>query len=85
MFNRNVSGGNSGMSDMFSVLIKNEYVYRKHEKLGAWGSNPQPSENQADTLPTAPHPHKYRCVRCCLQMKGVGYLANGTASLLCRC
>ena len=41
----NISGGNSGcLSDMFSVLIKNEYVYRKHENSRAWGSSPQSSE-----------------------------------------
>ena len=28
------------------------YVYHKYEKFCAWGSNPQPSEQQADALPT---------------------------------
>ena len=31
---------------MFSVLIKNLNVYRKHENSRAWGSNPQSSENR---------------------------------------
>ena len=51
------------MSDMFYVLIKNEYVYRKHENFRAWGSNPQPSEKQPDSLSTAQHRREQCCVK----------------------